>query len=492
MPAKHALGSILTQLAAADPARPIVTCEDRTVSRAELEASANRMARILQEHGASPGDLVTIALPNGIDFVVALYATWKLGAVPQPVSWRLPAAELERIVELADPPVVIGRTEAVAGRPVIHPGFSPPASISDAPLPAVVSPAWKAPTSGGSTGQPKLIVAGQGSGLDVHAASARFRLRPGQVQLVPAPLHHNAPLTVCALGTAIGQHVVVMEKFEARRTLLMIQEHQVAFLNLVPTMMLRMLRVLDQEPAIHDLSSLEVVWHMGGPCPPWLKRRWIEILGPERLHELYGSTESIAGTAVTGSEWLARPGTVGRPIYGEIKVVDEAGQALPAGQVGEVAMRPTSSSPGYRYIGARARLTGDGWEVHGDLGHLDEDGYLYLADRRLDMLVVGGANIYPAEIEAAIAQHPGVISTVVVGVPDEELGERPHAVVEADGPIGEEALRAFLRQRLAPNKVPRSYRFVAASLHDEAGKVRRSAVREHEIELLTTLEGTPR
>jgi bile acid-coenzyme A ligase len=487
---RHApLGDILTRLADADADRPIVTCGEQTVTRAELETRANRLARAYQAQGVVVGDLVTLALPNSIELIAALYALWKLGAIPQPVSSRLPDAELARIVDLADPALVIGRCGMVAGRSAIPPGFVPRTGTSSAPLPSAISPAWKAPTSGGSTGLPKVIVAGQSGAFDVQAAVTRFRLHASQVQLVPAPLYHNAPLTVSTLGMAIGQHVVLMERFDARSALELIKQHHVGFLNLVPTMMLRILRILEQEPSAYDLSSLEIVWHMGGPCAPWLKRRWLEMVGPERLYELYGSTETVAGTTISGQEWLAHPETVGRPAYGEIKIVDVAGHALPSGELGEIAMRATKASPGYRYIGAQARSIGDGWEVFGDLGHLDEDGYLHLSDRRLDMLVMGGANIYPAEVEAAITEHPDVVSCVVVGLPDEDLGERAHAVVEVGGPVEEETLCAFLKARLAPNKVPRSFRFVTTPLQDEAGKVRRSAVREREIEQLQTARG---
>ncbi|MEN3281149.1 MAG: bile acid-coenzyme ligase [Solirubrobacteraceae bacterium] len=472
----------MTDLAAADPRRPALTCGGQTVTRGELESTANRLARHYEQLGVQQGDFVTVALPNGIEFVEALYAIWKLGAVPQPLSWRLPGPELERILALADPALVLGIDAPPGGRRGLPAGCVPDPALSDAPLPPRVSPAWKAPTSGGSTGLPKLIVSGTTAALDVEHMAARFRMHADQVQLVPGPLYHNAPLMLTSIGSALGQHVVVMAKFDAHAALELIGRHRVSFINLVPTMMSRMLRALDERPRSYDLGTLEVVWHMGAPCPAWLKQRWIELVGPDRLHELYGSTETIAGTSIDGREWLERRGSVGRPAYGEMKVVDGDGRPLPAGEVGEIIVRRTPGTPPtYRYVGATAQMRGAGWEALGDMGWMDEDGYLYLVDRRPDMLLVGGANVFPAEVEAVILAHPQVLSCLVVGLPDEDLGQRVHAVVQADGVLEGDALLRFVGERLSRNKVPRSVRFIDEPLRDDAGKVRRAAVREAEL-----------
>jgi bile acid-coenzyme A ligase len=249
-------------------------------------------------------------------------------------------------------------------------------------------------------------------------------------------------------------------------------------------MMARMLRVIDDHPRRYDLSTLDTVWHMGAPCPSWLKRRWIDLVGAERLFEMYGATEAIALTIISGTEWLERPGSVGRTALGEIKVIDLDGNPAPPGQLGEVVMRrPPGSPPTYRYIGAKAKAYDEGWESLGDMGWFDSDGYLYLADRDVDMVLVGGANVYPAEVEAAIMEHPGVLSCAVVGLPDDDLGQRLHAVVQTAYVLTEDELGIFVGERLARYKVPRSFRFVTEPLRDEAGKVRRSAVRQHEIAL---------
>ncbi|ROO86690.1 bile acid-coenzyme A ligase [Actinocorallia herbida] len=478
------VGDILTGHATRRPDELAFTCGDRSITWAGLESRANRLARAYQRRGVGHGDLVTVALPNSIETFAVFYALWKIGAVPQPVSARLPGPELARIVALADPSLVIGAVaDLVPGRQVLAPGFEPDPDLSDGPLPSAVSPSWKAPTSGGSTGRPKLIVSGHTGAPDVEALARIFLLRPGQVQLVPGPLYHNAPLTLSTVGSYLGQHVVVMPRFDAAAALTAIAEHRVTIVNLVPTMMLRMLRLIDADPGRYDLSSLEVVWHMGGPCPEWLKDRWIELVGAARIWELYGGTESQAFTTIDGVAWQRRRGSVGRPVTGEIAVLDPDGTPAPPGVVGEVVLRRSAGTPPtYRYIGAEPREFGDGWESLGDLGSLDEDGYLYLADRRVDMIVTGGANVYPAEVESAIQEHPDVASVVVIGLPDEDLGARVHALVQTGGrPLDEDEVKAFAAARLAGYKVPRTVRFVEEVLRDDAGKVRRSALRDREV-----------
>jgi bile acid-coenzyme A ligase len=217
---------------------------------------------------------------------------------------------------------------------------------------------------------------------------------------------------------------------------------------------------------------------MAAPCPVWLKQEWIDWLGPEKILELYGGTELQAMTVITGTEWLDHRGSVGRPVLGEIEIRDVEGRAVPAGQEGEIWMRrgPGAPSP-YRYIGATARSAGDGWESLGDIGRVDADGYVYVTDRFADMILVGGSNVYPAEIEAALDEHPAVQSSCVIGWPDEDLGSIPYAIVELSEPVSDEDLLAHLRQRLAPHKLPRVIERATTPLRDDAGKVRRSALR---------------
>lgn len=469
------MGELLTRLAAADPDRPMLTVGDRTLTRRELESQANRTAHQYERLGVDQGDLVTIALPNSIGFVVACFATWKLGAVPQPVSHRLPAHERQAIVELADPALVVGAPPGSHGdRIVLDPAHEPDPDLGDDPIvPPRTSPALKAPTSGGSTGRPKLIVSGPTSVVD-PAAGRAFGMSEDGVQLAPGPLYHNGPLTFLGTGLALGNHIVLMERFDAEQALALITEHGVDWVNLVPTMMRRMARCVDAHPGRFDLSSIRRLWHMAAPCPAEVKRWWIDAIGPDRVMELYSATESQAATAISGTEWLERPGSVGRAIIGSIRILDDRGEPVPPGRTGEVYMRrPDGAAPTYRYIGADARER-DGWESVGDLGHMDADGYLYLQDRRDDLIISGGANIYPAEVEAALEGCEGVVAAVVVGLPDDDLGQRVHAVVETDRPLTPEALLAQLGERLVRYKVPRSVAFVEGPLRDDAGKARRS------------------
>src|SRR4051794_9908926 len=468
----------LTNLANADPHRPAITCGDESVTRSEFDASANRLARDFARRGVATGDMVTIALPNSVAWFVAVAACWKLGAIPQPVSSRLPARELDAIVELADPRIVVGvEPGTFADRVCLPAAYDPPADLDSSPLPDAVSPAWKAPTSGGSTGRPKLIVAGDPSTLDPEQPSALLFERDGTFVL-PGPLYHNGPIVWSCGALLQGNHVVVLPRFDAEQTLAAIDQHNAQVVYLVPTMMKRIIRLPDDVRARYDLSSLRWVWHLAEPCPMWLKQAWIDWIGADRIIELYAGTEAQTATVITGPEWLEHKGSVGRPINGAIKILDADGNDLPPGEQGEVWMHSARETPSYHYIGAEARTREGGWESLGDMGWLDADGYLYLGDRMQDMVLSGGANIYPAEVEAALQEHPAVRSVVVIGLPDDDLGNRLHAIVEADtAAITEDDLRTFLADRLVRYKIPRTFEFVDEALRDDAGKVRRGQLR---------------
>lgn len=478
------IGRRLTDLAEADPDRPSLTCDGHTITRAEVESKANRLARAYAGLGVVQGDLVTIALPNSIEFYLACFAIWKLGATPQPVSSRLPLAEREAIVELADSRLIVG-VDSHPTRVSLPAGYQPPADLDDSPLPDVISPSLKAPTSGGSTGRPKLILSGDPGVVDVEAGPTLMQKVDG-CEVVAGPLYHNGPFIFSMGAFFHGNHLVVESHFDAVDTLRLIEQHAVDWIFLVPTMMHRIWRL---DPAVRDsfdLSSLVVMLHLAAPCPPWLKQNWIEWLGPERIFELYAGTEAQAATWITGTEWLEHRGSVGRPLVGEMKILGPDGEELAPGEVGEVWMRspPTRERPTYEYRGAEARRREGGWESLGDLGSMDADGYLYLSDRRVDLILAGGANIYPAEVEAALEEHPGVLGSVVIGLPDDDLGQRVHAIVhvaDVGAPPSEASLRAFLDTRLVRYKVPRTFEFVDSLLRDDAGKVRRSALRDARI-----------
>lgn len=465
----------ITMHAEAHPDAPALTCGEVTLSWAELDRTSSRLARAYAGLGVTRGDLVTIALPNSTDFLLAALAAWKLGATPQPVSARLPGRELHEIVELANSRLVVGVDAAeFPDRATVPPGFRPDPSLSDAPLPDMTSPSFKAPTSGGSTGRPKIILAGIPGEFELD--DLPIKVPRGATLVVPGVLHHNAPFTVCAAGLIGGGHVVIFPRFVPEQVLDAVTRWRPRYLYLVPTMMNRIWKLPEEVRAQADMSSLEIAVHMAAPCPAWLKEKWIDWVGPDVLCELYGGTEAQSATWITGREWLAHRGSVGRPFVGQMKIVGEDGRDLPPGEVGEVYMR-AEGGPGstYRYIGAEPkRLNGGEWETIGDLGWMDEDGYVYLADRRKDLILRGGANVYPAEVEAALEAHPAVRSCLVVGVPDDDLGQRVHAIVDAPGGVSEAELRDHMAAELAAYKCPESYAFVSEPVRDDAGKARRS------------------
>jgi len=477
------LGAKLKLLAQLKPDAPAVSCGDVTLTYSQFHSLSNRAARGLLAHGVKLGDLVTLGLPNSTDFAVACWAMWKVGATPQPVAFRLPKAELEAIMELAATPVVIGRFEHQLDRPLLSVADLLALSDDDSDLPDVTAPISKAPTSGGSTGRPKLILAGQpGETTRDIPEVGGWRLKPDSVALLPAPLYHNAGFGMMMAAFGMGAHMVLLPRFDAEATLAAIETHRATWVYLVPTMMNRIWHLPDEVRGRYDLSSLETLWHLAAPCPAWLKEAFINWVGAETVMELYAGTEAQAVTIISGAEWLEHRGSVGKVTAGEMIVMGEDGQPLPPRGVGEIYMRrPEGAPPTYRYLGATAKVLPGGWESLGDIGWFDEDGYLYLADRRTDMILVGGSNVYPAEIEAALEEHPDVQSCAVIGIPDDDLGNRIHAIVQTKGARDEAGIRAHLASRLVTYKQPRTYEFVDEPLRDDAGKVRRTALRDERI-----------
>ncbi len=481
-PADQSFAARFYQLAEESGPDPALTFDGRTYDYAELGRITNRLARHFIDLGVQQGDFVTIAEPNGVQFITSTIACWKMGAIPQPVSARLPNMELESIVELAESSLVVGVD--VEGRTSLPLGFEPPKKLDDSPLADCISPSWKAPTSGGSTGRPKLIVSGDpsiysptlaGLGSLVGAAA-------GETMAMPGPLYHNGPFIWTCSALFAGGHVALLPRFNAEATLQLVADTKASAIYLVPTMMQRMWKLADDIKYSYDLSSLTRAVHLAEPCPPWLKEAWIEWIGADNLWELYGGTEGQMFTFLSGTEWLEHRGSVGKPVSGEVKICDDDGNELAAGETGDVWMRWVGrDTPTYRYIGAEAE-TRDGWECLGDIGRMDEAGYLYLSDRKGDMILVGGANIYPAEIEAAINAHPQVQSCAVIGLPDEDKGNLVHAIVQVSPDdskaLDERELLAFLAERLVRYKIPQSFEWTDQPMRDDAGKVRRSALQQ--------------
>lgn len=459
--------------------RVAIEHEGDQISWRDLDLQTNRLARAYQALGVKPDDFVTIALPNGIAFFEACFATWKVGATPQPVSARLPKRERDQIVGLAKPSLVVGVGEREYSNAACLPeGFSPDINLADTPLPEQTASSLKAMTSGGSTGRPKLIVSKLPAEWDTDQDFLQIRTQGSM--FIPGPLYHNGPFLWAMVALFKGANVAVTTRFDAETTLEVIDRLKLETAYMVPTMMRRIWALPQDVRNRYDLSSLQALWHLAAPCPAWLKEAFIEWLGAEVIWELYGGTEGQGSTVIQGTEWLTHRGSVGRPVETcEMKIVGDAGETLPAGNVGEVFIRPLSG-PGtsYYYVGAEARSIDGGWESLGDMGWMDEDGYLYLTDRKSDMIIVGGANIYPAEVEAALDAFPDVRSSAVIGLPDDDMGARLHAIIDVpSGALDEAALWDHLREHLVTYKLPKSLEVVTEPLRDDAGKTRRSALR---------------
>lgn len=479
----RAMGALLDIHAARDPDRPALTFEGRTLTRRELASRVNRRARVLQKAGVTAGDFVGIALPNSPAFLELAFATWALGATPAPLSHKLPAAELAGILDLLKPRlVVINEAAKAGGWPALAEAETFDPAQDDSPLPEKVAPHLKAIASGGSTGRPKVIVDMAPGVADPD--KPLLGMLPDDVLMNPGPLYHAAPFGMTCFAMGWGLHVVLMPRFDAEEALRLIDETKVRWLFQVPTMMHRIWSLPDEVKARYDVSSLDAVMHIAAPCPPWLKQAWIDWVGAETVWELYTGTEAMGGTGINGVQWLQKPGSVGRILPGyEMRVLRPDGAPCDVDEVGEIFFRPLrGKGTTYRYLGAEPKAVGE-FETLGDMGRVDADGYLFLADRRVDMILSGGANVYPAEVEAAIDAYPGVLCSVVIGLPDADLGQRIHAIVEtADGVVDEAGLAAFLAERIARYKQPRSFEATTERLRDDAGKVRRSALRAERVE----------
>ena len=478
--AELAISRIVAHWAAIQPDRVAISHEGETITWSELEWETNRLARVYADLGVGQDDFVTIALPNGIEFFKATLATWKVGATPQPVSARLPKFERDQIIEVGAPKLVVGVSDDdQPGIQTLPVGFEPPAAITGEALDERIATSFKAMTSGGSTGRPKLIVSATPAVWDIDEDRLQTKLQGSM--LIPGPLYHNGPFLWGISALFRGNQVTVTTRFDAEQTLSLIESQQVDIVYMVPTMMQRIWNLPAEVRNRYDLSSLEVLWHLAAPCPAWLKQAYIDWLGASVIWELYGGTEGQGGTVITGEEWLLHRGSVGKPnATCEMIIVDDSGNELPQGEIGEVFMRPiTGPGSTYRYIGAEAKAIEGGYESIGDMGYFDADGYLYLADRQTDMILSGGANIYPAEVEAAIDAYPGVRSSAVIGLPHEDLGNYVYAIVDAPAnDVAQEALLAHLRERLVSYKIPRTIEFSPEPLRDDAGKVRRKALRQ--------------
>ena len=490
-------GARITQLAAEHPDKAAVvfvphdgSAHEVTTWRA-LDEGSNRAARLFVNLGLNSNSMLVIGLGNCADHLLTAIAAWKCGALVLAVSSRMPKPERDAILSLADPQLVISEWDDLPYSNLNQSQLqTESAAFSAERLPdieTICAHPGKAIGSGGSTGRSKIIIDPQRweaiPGTLWYAESTNFT--PRQVHLLAGPLYHNSPFLMAHWGLFEDHTLILMERFDAARAVDLIEQYRVQYCFLAPTMMARIARLPDVQ--LRDFSSFDAMYSTAAPCPPWVKRAWINLVGPEKVYEILGASEGNGLTSIRGDEWLQKPGSVGRPLTDmHVRILDENLQELPVGEVGEIFMHPGIEEPTYEYIGSPpAPATDDGYVSVGDLGWLDEDGFIFLADRRNDLIITGGANVYPAEVEAVLSERADITDVVVVGLPDDEWGKRVHAIIQpqdTDQPPSVHQLNTHCRHQLSAYKVPKSYEFIATMPRQESGKIRRSQLaREREV-----------
>lgn len=509
----------LSRLAAAypDKAAVVVAETGSAMTYQELDGASIRLARLLAARGLGVGDHVALLFDNCPEYFVAAWAAQRSGLLWTPVNHHLTVPEAAYIVRDCGARALIASTAVVdlavavaeqsgdgdglavrllTGAPVggvdgaarvAAAGFED-LDAAVAGFPAVEPVGEREGSfmfySSGTTGQPKGVLPalpdvpfGSGLALD-RILLGMFGFGPGTVYLCPAPLYHAAPSGWSLGAMRQGGTVVLMGRFDAERALAHIERYRITHVQFVPTMLIRFLKLPDEARARYDLSSLRMVVHAAAPCPVDVKRSVIEWLGPI-VYEYYSGSEGIGFCMIDSVDWLTHPGSVGRALVGEPHIVDDDGEELPSGEVGTVWF---SGGPDFAYHNDPSKTArahdARGWSTLGDVGRLDGDGYLYLVDRRVDMILSGGVNVYPQEVENVLALHPAVLDVAVIGVVDPDLGKRVHALVQPADPAkaGRQVaadIVAYCRDRLAHYKCPRGVEFVDDLPRTPTGKLLR-------------------
>jgi long-chain acyl-CoA synthetase len=494
------------------PDKPAVVMADtgETLTYAELEDQSVRLAHVFRDAGLAHGDAVALLSENSPLFLVAYWAALRSGLYLVALNHHLTADEQAYVLDDSGAQLLMAsaaeadRGAAIAQRAPAVRTVLLGAEVLDAIASASAEPLGDQPAgsdmlySSGTTGFPKAVKpplkdhqVDEPGNTYVALFPAMFGFDADTVYLSPAPMYHAAPLRFCMVITATGGTVVMMPRFDAERALAHIQEHRVTHSQWVPTMFVRMLKLPDAVRAAYDVSSMRVAIHAAAPCPVEVKQRMIEWWGPV-LYEYYAATEAIGLTWITPQDWLTHPGSVGRSALGVLHVVDPDSpdqEELGVGETGLVYFERDVMPFAYHRDPDKTREAQhphhDTWATTGDIGRVDEDGFLYLTDRKAFMIISGGANIYPQEVENALALHPAVYDVAVIGVPDDDMGQVVKAVVvpaegAEPGPELERALIDHVRARIAHVKAPRSVDFVAELPRTPTGKlVKRRLVEQY-------------
>lgn len=492
------------------PDRPAVIMADtgRVVTYRELVADSRSISALMWSRGLRHGDCVAILMENNAELVKIAWAAQRTGLRYVTLSTRSSPEELGYILTdsaaqalFTSEKFLDAAISALATTDMVKHRFAVGASrehFENLAAAIGVNPSTEAVDecegvdmlySSGTTGRPKGIVAelpldpiGTPPGVAALLQS-RWGFSSATVYLSPAPLYHAAPLRFNMAVHRYGGTTIVMERFVAETAMALIERHRVTHTQMVPTMMIRILKLPTEERQTYDVSSLQVLVHAAAPCPPDTKRGMIEWLGPI-VHEFYSSTENALFTAIDSPEWLEHQGSVGRSLLGTVHILDEEGRELPPGETGVIW---SENGLSFEYLNDAEKTAASrndrGWTTVGDLGYLDDGGYLYLSDRRVDLILSGGVNIYPREVEDVLAVHPKVSDAAVFGIPHDELGEVVHAVVRPvpsiePGPDLEDELLGYLSTKLAKYKLPRRIDFQSELPRHETGKLYKRVLRD--------------
>jgi long-chain acyl-CoA synthetase len=496
----------------------------RALSTEELALRAARVATGLERLGVGAGDCVAIYLRNDLAFFEAALGAGAIGAYPVAVNWHYTEEEARYVLQDADARAIVihadllGRVRgaipagahilAVHTPPEIAAAYALETGEQEVPdgvvdwdtwrdgfAPRVAEPAATTLSiiyTSGTTGHPKGVKRPAYTREDLDRLTQILAVifglgyfeDPSQiVTAVVGPIYHSAPNTHAVFCYRAGASIHVLPRFDPEGLLALIERERITHLHLVPIMFERLLKLPEEVRRRYDVSSLRFVIHAAAPCSPATKRAMIDWWGPV-VHEYYGSTEVGPVTFLTAEEWLAHPGSVGRTMEGaQVRVLDEEGRELGPGQVGEIAAGGAAGGSDFTYHrdeAKRRQADRDGLFAPGDVGYFDQDGYLYLCDRKIDMIISGGVNIYPAAIEAELHNLPAVADCAVFGIPDEEFGEAVHAVValRPGHALGVEEVKEFLRGRIASYQIPRRVEFRDDLPREDSGKIFKRKLRD--------------